>query len=150
MSVQFNYHGGMCVEIVRSDGFRILVDPFLTGNPFTTKTPQDFADVDLILVTHYAFDHYGDTPEIMELGHAELVCGTDTYLHFTEKYPHLAGRAKKTIYGDQKLFGQTELRCVRAFHVSRGAINGTPVFGPPLGFIVKVEKDVCYYHPGDT
>lgn len=150
MSVQFTYHGGMCVEIVRSDGYRILIDPYLTENPLTEKRPEDFADVNLILVTHYAFDHYGDAPAIMQMEKAELLCGTDTYLHFCAAHPDLAKRAKKTIYGDCKTYGETMVRCIRAFHVSRGAIHETPVFGPPLGFVIQVEKGVSFYHTGDT
>lgn len=150
MAVKFIYHGGMCVEIIRSDGYRILCDPYLSGNPLSKKMPSEFADVDLILVTHYAFDHYGDTAAIMSAGNASLLCGTDTFLHLTRHQPDLSPRVKKTIYGDCKNYGQTNIRCIRTFHVSRGEINEIPVFGPPLGFVVQVEPGVVYYHTGDT
>jgi L-ascorbate metabolism protein UlaG (beta-lactamase superfamily) len=44
-------------------GVRVLVDPFLTGNP---STPEDMRrpEADLIVVTHGHGDHVGDVVEV--------------------------------------------------------------------------------------
>ncbi len=66
MAVKFTYYGGMAVHIERSDGYQILVDPYFTGNPAVNGLPKEMYDVDLVLVTHAAFDHFGDTADIMK------------------------------------------------------------------------------------
>ncbi|WP_456328468.1 MBL fold metallo-hydrolase, partial [Archaeoglobus sp.] len=42
---------------------KIIIDPFLTGNPTAPVKPEDI-DVDLILVTHGHGDHLGDAETI--------------------------------------------------------------------------------------
>ena len=37
MAVKITYVGGMCVLIERSDGYKILFDPYLTKNKDTNK-----------------------------------------------------------------------------------------------------------------
>ena len=51
MAAKFSYIGGMCVLVERSDGFKILFDPYLSKNKDTNRKPSEFYDVDLILVT---------------------------------------------------------------------------------------------------
>ena len=150
MSVTFSYHGAMCVEIVRGDGFRILVDPYIDGNGLTNTASADYQDVDLILTTHHAFDHLGDAAKIMRGASAELLSASDVWLQLKKQYPEMADRLKKTIYGDEKRYGSTVVRTVRAFHVSRSEVAGVPVYGTPLGFVIQVEPGVTYYHTGDT
>ena len=61
MGVRFTYYGGMCFLVERSDGYKALFDPYFNENKHTEKCASDFYDVDAILVSHHAFDHYGDT-----------------------------------------------------------------------------------------
>lgn len=44
------------------EGKTVLIDPFITHNPFVDKTPGDFKP-DVILITHAHGDHVGDTNE---------------------------------------------------------------------------------------
>ena len=57
------FHGHACWEV--SDGtHRVLIDPFLTGNPLADVSPESFESLDAILLTHGHGDHVGDTPAI--------------------------------------------------------------------------------------
>ena len=152
MGTKFTYYGGMCVLVERSDGFKILCDPYIKDNPHTDKTPEDFYDVDLILITHVAFDHYGDVEEIFKQGKARVVMDRSS-----KKKMILAGvmdtnRYTNTIYGDERVFGQTVIHTVRAFHSSTYVEpNGVDFsYAPPFGYVIEVEPSVTYYHPGDT
>lgn len=150
MGVKFTYYGGMCVLIERSDGYKILIDPYLTENEHTSMEPANFSDVDLILVTHHAADHYGDVEEIMRCSNARIMMCNDCFHYFRQSCDIPRTRQIQTIYGDERVFGPTTIRTVLANHISIGITNGVPTYGTPVGFIIKVEPGVVYYHPGDT
>ena len=60
--MKITWHGHAFIEI-QVDGKQILIDPFITGNPFTKTKPEDF-NPDYILLTHSHHDHVGDTEEL--------------------------------------------------------------------------------------
>ena len=55
-------HAALSLEI---DGFNILVDPFLSGNPAASVAP-DKVNADFILLSHGHGDHLGDTVAIAQ------------------------------------------------------------------------------------
>ena len=71
--MNLRYFGHSAFEInVR--GARILLDPFITGNPFAESVvaPADLRP-DFILLTHAHGDHWGDTLEIAKRSNATVV-----------------------------------------------------------------------------
>lgn len=151
MGVKFTYFGGMCVLVQRSDGYKILFDPYLSANPATQTAPDDVADVDLLVVSHNAFDHFGDTIEIMQKGKAILFAGGEVVRRVREALPDLeADRTRITIYGDEQRFSGSVIRVMQAWHVSNCIVNGAVIANPSLGYVLDAEEGVSYYHPGDT
>ena len=152
MAVKFTYYGGMSVVIQRSDGFKIVCDPYLSQNPATTADPKELFDADLLLVTHAAFDHYGDTPAIVNHSNCVLMAGADVIRLVNEgrKEPLPSQRVRMTIYGDEQCFGVTKVHTVTAFHTSNSVQNGVQTMFFPFGFVIEVEPGVVYYHAGDT
>ena len=61
-SVFVNYLGHSAFSI-EHDGTKVLVDPFLTGNPKATADANEI-EADAILVTHGHSDHLGDAASI--------------------------------------------------------------------------------------
>ncbi len=68
MAAKFTFYGGMCVLVERSDGKKLLFDPYISDNPQTTTPLENFYDIDYLFVTHNAGDHVGDADVIMEQG----------------------------------------------------------------------------------
>ncbi len=73
-------------EITAHDGYRIVIDPFLSGSEEhgipASPVPIDSLDqTDLVLVSHGAFDHLGQAVEIVNRSGALLACGPDVRLH---------------------------------------------------------------------
>ena len=59
MSTRLCWLGHACL-LLESDGKRVLIDPFLTGNPAAAMTAEE-VPADFILVSHGHGDHVGDT-----------------------------------------------------------------------------------------
>ena len=76
MSTTITFWGAAGFEITWP-GRRLLVDPFLTGNPAAPLAPDTVETPDVILVSHAAFDHVGDTATIAKRTGAPIICGGD-------------------------------------------------------------------------
>ena len=64
--LKYTYYGHACFLL--DDGkYKVLADPFLTGNPQAAITPEDVS-CDYILVSHAHGDHLGDTAAIAARG----------------------------------------------------------------------------------
>lgn len=66
MSVTATFLGHAAVHI-GSGEHSILIDPFLTGNPCASVTPEEI-QADMVLLTHDHEDHLGDTEHFLKEG----------------------------------------------------------------------------------
>lgn len=149
MTTSIRFLGVAGFEIV-GPHHRVIVDPFLSGSPLAPMAPADLATPDLILVTHAAFDHFGDVAEIARRTGAPVVCGGDVRLMLLEQgIP--AGQIRATIWGVVVKVGNMVVRPVECHHWSMGTLaDGSPVTGTPLAFIFETEPGVRIYHYGDS
>ncbi len=148
-SVTIAYFGAAAFKITTARGKKILIDPFLTKNPLCHTRIEDFYDADLILVSHGASDHLGDTVQIMKESKAVLVCGMDV-AEYCFKMGIPRERVKLTIYGDEKNFDGVRIKTVDARHTSR-VVSGTErYYGMPYGYVITTEDRIRLYHTGDT
>jgi L-ascorbate metabolism protein UlaG (beta-lactamase superfamily) len=144
---KLTFHGHACFTIDARDGTRILIDPFLSGNPLADIRPGDLDRVDYILVTHGHGDHLGDTVEIAKRTGATVVS--------TFEIVSFLGNEKgvKNVHplhiGGGRAFPFGRVKMTPALH--GGMIDGdtgkyTTV---PGGFLVTVDGKGIY-HAGDT
>lgn len=152
MGVKFTFYGAMCVLVERSDGKKLLFDPYITENPQTNTPLESFYGIDYLFVTHNAGDHFGDADVIMQNApKAVLISGKDVNRHVQKLVKLPKERYFGTIYGDcRQLDDITSVHTVNAIHRSKETTNGVEASHPAFGFIVEVEPGVAYYHVGDT
>ena len=129
---------------------RVLIDPFLSNDPPAPYGPDDIPTPDVILVSHAAFDHLGDTAAIATRTGAPVVCGGDVRAILMDAgVPSEQIRA--TVWGILVEVNGVVVRPVACQHWSHGRLrDGTLVTGVPMGFIVETEPGVRIYHYGDT
>lgn len=147
---QIRFLGVAAYEIVTSRGQHILIDPFLEGNPGSPLRVDELERVDLILVSHAAWDHLGDTEAIAKRTGAPVVCGGEVKAYLTAKgIPPQQIRA--TTWGIRVEVAGIEVQPVECHHWSQIRMpDGSLASGVPMAFVVYADQDVRFYHYGDT
>jgi len=150
VATRLRFFGVSAFEITNSQGTRVLVDPYLDGNSASPIKSDDLERVDLILVTHAAYDHLGDASKIAKRFRAPVVCGADVRTHLIKE-----GVAPEkligTIWGIVAEVVGIKVRSVESRHWSSMVeADGTYYSGPPMGFIIEPDPDVRIYHSGDS
>ena len=150
MSTQIRFFGVAAYEIVTSKEQHILIDPFLDENPGSPIKSDQLKRVDLILVSHAAFDHLGDTEKIARRTGAPVVCGGEVKAYLVAKgIPEEQIRA--TTWGIAVEVAGIPIQPVECHHWSQIQMpDGSYAAGVPMGFVVYADPGVRFYHSGDT
>ena len=142
MKVQYLGHSCFLVTTAKA---KILIDPFLTGNP-KAATTADKVSADLILVSHGHGDHYGDAVAIAKRTGATIVAPYELALH--------AGAQGAKVHpmgcggGKDFPFGRVQLTV--AHHSSSVEEGGKAVsVAAPVGFLIQADGKTIYF-AGDT
>ena len=134
MTTRACWLGHACL-LLESDGKRVLIDPFLTGNPSAAVT-ADKVDADFILVSHGHEDHVGDTIAIAKRTGATVVCNFEIAQWLEKKGVKAHGMQHGG--GHQFPFGRVKLTL--AFHGS--ALPDGSNGGNPCGFYITFNDGV--------
>jgi len=138
-------------KIITPDNKHIVIDPYLSGNPVAPFTPEGLEQVDLLLITHNAYDHFGDAPEILKRYKCPVVCAKDVSHRLTEVFKVDPDLIRVTIWGMAMTIKGIMVRPMPSIHWSFGVTpEGELLSGPAMGFIIETEPGIRIYHPGDT
>ncbi|MEI6385168.1 MAG: MBL fold metallo-hydrolase [Spirochaetota bacterium] len=150
MGTTFKFLGFSSFYITASDDKRILIDPYLNANPASPCKAADLDRVDLILVSHAAFDHIGDTAEIAIKQGCPVICGGDSKLFLLEQGVP-AAQLTETVWGLTVKTAGIKVRPVVSMHRSAAKLqDGRIVVALPLGFIVHLADGTRIYNASDT
>jgi L-ascorbate metabolism protein UlaG (beta-lactamase superfamily) len=139
MDIRFLGHAAF--ELTEGDT-RVLIDPFLTGNPKAAVKAEDLNPTHIFL-THGHADHIGDTVAIAQRTGAKVVAIVEIANELQEEGvenvsdPNIGGTVE---------FGNVSVRLTPAWHTSttpKGTVN------VPAGLVIKIG-DKTVYHLGDT
>lgn len=149
-STRIRFLGVAAYEIVTRDGRHILVDPFLDQNPLGSVRSTELGRVDLIVVSHAAFDHLGDTEAIARRTGAPVICGGEVRAYLTARgLP--ATQIRATTWGIKVEVAGVPVQPVECRHWSQIRMpDGTFASGVPMAFVIECDPGVRFYHYGDT
>jgi L-ascorbate metabolism protein UlaG (beta-lactamase superfamily) len=134
-------HAAFAMEI---DGYRVLLDPFLTGNP-AASTDAASLEADFILVSHGHGDHVGDTIDIAKRTGAMVISNN-------EIRGWLDGQGVENVHGQHlgggyhHPFGYVKLTIA---HHGSGLPDGN-YGGNPAGFLITNKSGETVYFACDT
>lgn len=135
--MRIRYLGHSAFEVV-ADQTRLLIDPFITGNPVCPVKADDL-NPDYILVTHFHGDHVGDTEALAKRTGATVITTYEGGVELQSKGVKVHGMA----LGGSFKFPFGTVRVTMAFHGS-GAAGGHAA-----GFVINIGGKRIY-HAGDT
>jgi L-ascorbate metabolism protein UlaG (beta-lactamase superfamily) len=139
--VDIRFLGHACFELTEGDT-RVLIDPFLSGNPKAAAEASELEPTH-ILLTHGHSDHYGDVVDIAKRTGAPTVAIVEIAGELEEQglenvsNPNLGGTVE---------FDWGWVRLVPAWHTSTTP-NGT--VSTPAGLVISLGGKIVY-HLGDT
>jgi L-ascorbate metabolism protein UlaG (beta-lactamase superfamily) len=143
MATRMCWLGHACL-LLESDGQRVLIDPFLTGNPAAAAKAGE-VNPHFILVSHGHGDHLGDAIDIARRTGATVVANYEI-----AEWLKKQGVAK--VHGQQHgggfdyPFGRVKLTL--AFHGS--ALPDGSYGGNPCGFFITFKDGKKVYDAADT
>ena len=141
-TISFFGHSAFAVETEQT---RILIDPFLTGNPLAEAAgiKADDQHADAIVLTHGHADHFGDTIPIATRTGATVYCAFEVHEYLNEQgiTKTEPGNPGGRINADWGWVAFTQ-----AFHSS--SYNGR-YMGQPMGAVLHLGNKTIY-HCGDT
>jgi L-ascorbate metabolism protein UlaG (beta-lactamase superfamily) len=140
--MKLRYFGHSACQFTTKNGLKILIDPFLNGNPVSPVKSSEI-EADFIILTHAHGDHVGDTIEIAKRCNSTVICNFELgnileeeglkihSMHIGGGYNFEFGRVKFTI----------------AHHGS--SYPDGRYGGNPAGIILNIDG-LTLYHTGDT
>jgi L-ascorbate metabolism protein UlaG (beta-lactamase superfamily) len=149
--MKITWYGHSAFRIDSGDA-KILIDPFLTGNPSWDKGWEAPADgITHLLLTHGHNDHVGDSLHILKKTGAMLVASFEICMWMVGQGAD-GDKINPGNTGGTVDCGGFTVSFVRADHSSSYNLgDGKNVYlGNPLGLVLHFPTEKTVYHMGDT
>jgi len=129
-------------------GKRILLDPWVTGNPTSPESAKKLGALDLMLITHGHADHTTDAVPIARSSGAQVVAPYEVSVWLGKK--GLQNVTGMNPGGTLKALGLS-ITMVPAMHSSSIEEDGQIVYlGVATGYVITFEDGLTIYFSGDT
>lgn len=147
--VTITWYGHATTMIGTPGGKRVLIDPWVRGNPACPPALHEVPALDAMLITHGHGDHVGDAIAIAATARPQKVIAIHEVATWLDS-KGVANVSGMNRGGTQEVAGVrvTMTPAVHSSSISDGdvLVDG----GAPAGFVVTLENGFRVYHAGDT
>ena len=140
--MKLRYFSHSAFLITANNGKRILIDPFLDGNP-TSPVKSGDVDAEVIILTHAHGDHLGDAFKIAKRCNSLFICVDELANYCADK----GFNAHNMHIGGSYNYDFGKVKFTIAHHGSMTPDNFYA--GQPAGVILTIDGKNLY-HAGDT
>ncbi|HXK62165.1 MAG TPA: metal-dependent hydrolase [Acidobacteriota bacterium] len=147
--VQIKYLGHSTFLFTTPGGSKVLIDPWVSGNPACPEADKKLDRLDVMLISHGHFDHIYDAVALAKKHKPRIGC-------IFEIAKWLEGKGAQNISamnkGGTQQLGDVRVTMVDARH-SCGILeeDGSIIYGgEAAGFVVEFDNAFRVYHAGDT
>lgn len=142
MKITYYGHSALLVE---TGEVKVIIDPFLSGNPNSGISPADIS-VDAVLLTHGHSDHLGDAVQIAK----QNDCPIFAVFELAEYCRMKGAKVKHMNIGGSYLNDGMTVKFTQAFHSSSIQEGDSWIYaGQPAGILLTLEGKTIF-HAGDT
>ncbi len=129
-------------------GKKVILDPWVTGNPATPANKKSIDKIDYMLCSHGHSDHFADAVDLAKAHNPRVVGMYELCVFLQTKGAKQIAPMNK---GGTQQVGDIKVSMVNAHHSNTIDDNGVSVAaGEPCGFVIEFENGVKLYHAGDT
>lgn len=140
--MKLKYLSHSAFQITTDEGLRILIDPFLDGNP-NSPVKSDDVFADFIILTHAHGDHLGDAKKIARAYNSQIISVNELGMILDKQ----GFNTHKMHIGGSHNFPFGKVKFTIAHHGSM--TDDMQYAGEPAGVLLFIENKIIY-HTGDT
>ncbi len=140
---------GQSAVLIEGAKTKVIIDPFINGNPDVKDLKPEDIDVNYIIATHGHWDHLGDTIEIAKRTKATFIAPFELVTYCQKK--GVENAHPMHIGGAHRFSDDFWVKLTIAHHGS-AVINdeeGIVYTGNPCGVVIELDGKKIY-HAGDT
>jgi L-ascorbate metabolism protein UlaG (beta-lactamase superfamily) len=128
LKIQYLGHSAFIFD----DGkYRVIIDPFITGNPLAPIKWED-VNAQFIILTHAHSDHFGDTLAIANKNDATVIAVNELSTYVAKK----GAKSHFMHIGGSWMFPFGKVKFTQAFHGS--SLDNNEYMGEPAGVLLTM------------
>jgi L-ascorbate metabolism protein UlaG (beta-lactamase superfamily) len=148
MALSITWLGHATFLLQSPGGKKMILDPWVTGNPTSPDAAKKLGKLDLMLITHGHSDHTGDAVSIARSSGAHVIAPYEVSVWLGKK--GLQSLTGMNPGGTVTMHGLS-ITMVPAVHSSSVEEDGRIVYlGVATGYVITFEDGLTIYYSGDT
>jgi L-ascorbate metabolism protein UlaG (beta-lactamase superfamily) len=146
--IKITWLGHATFLVITPGGKKIILDPWVSGNPATPAASKSIDKLDYMLISHAHADHFADAVDLAKKHNPTVVAIYELCTYVQKKGARQIAPMNK---GGTQQVGEIKVSMVSANHSNTIDDGGSSIpGGEPCGFVIEFTNGLKIYHAGDT